>query len=145
VVSPQIVDFAILRGLFFVCRDIMVLMIYIYWVTSILLNASANILFKVSAKQGFSQLQGVQLFSFLKENSILLTGVSLFAFSTVTYFLTLRALPVSTVYPVIVGMSFVITNSIAYFYLHEKIYGLQVIGYVFIVIGVAIVFSLGTK
>jgi drug/metabolite transporter (DMT)-like permease len=49
------------------------------------------------------------------------------------------------VYPVIVGMSFVITNSIAYFYLHERITGAQVIGYVFIIIGVFIVFSLGSK
>jgi multidrug transporter EmrE-like cation transporter len=123
----------------------MIVMIYVYWIVSILLNASANIFFKVSAKGGFSPMQGFDLFSFLRENFVLLTGVSLFACSTITYFLTLRALPVSIVYPVIVGMSFVITNSIAYFYLHEKINGLQVIGYLLIIIGVATVFLFGSK
>lgn len=120
-------------------------MIYIYWVISILLNASANIFFKVSAQHGFVPLEGLHPLLFLKENIILAVGVSLFALSTVSYFLTLRALPVSTVYPVIVGMSFVITNSIAYYYLHERITGLQIIGYLFIIIGVVIVFSLGSK
>jgi multidrug transporter EmrE-like cation transporter len=120
-------------------------MIYIYWAISILLNASANIFFKVSAGRGFSPLQGANALMFLKDNILLLTGVSLFALSTVSYFLTLRALPVSVVYPVIVGMSFVITNSIAYFYLHERINGLQIAGYILIIAGVAIVFSLGSK
>lgn len=120
-------------------------MIYIYWAVSILLNASANIFFKVSAQDGFTPLNGLHVFSFIKDNIVLLTGVSLFALSTVSYFLTLRALPVSVVYPVIVGMSFVLTNSIAYFYLHEKIYGLQVIGYLFIIVGVSIVFSFSAK
>lgn len=99
----------------------------------------------MSAKHGFSAPHGLQLFSFLKENVLLLIGVSLFASSTITYFLTLRAFPVSIVYPVIVGMSFVITNSLAYYYLHEKINGLQIIGYIFIILGVVIVFSMGSK
>ncbi len=120
-------------------------MVYIYWIISILLNASANIFFKVSAKHGFVTPQGLHFFSFLKDNIILATGVSLFALSTVTYFLTLRAFPVSVVYPVIVGMSFVLTNSIAFYYLHERIVGLQVVGYIFIILGVVIVFSLGSK
>lgn len=120
-------------------------MIYIYWIISILLNASANIFFKVSAQHGFVPFEVFRPFIFLKENILLVVGVTLFALSTVTYFLTLRTLPVSTVYPVIVGMSFAITNSIAYFYLGERITGLQVIGYLFIVIGVVIVFSLGSK
>lgn len=120
-------------------------MIYIYWVISILLNAFANIFFKVSAQHGFVPLEGLHPLLFLKENIILVIGVSLFAMSTVSYFLTLRSLPVSVVYPVIVGMSFVITNLIAYYYLNERIIGLQIVGYVFIVLGVIIVFSLGAK
>lgn len=120
-------------------------MIYIYWLISILLNASANIFLKLGARHGFFSPHGINLFLFIKENMLLLTGVSLFALSTVSYFLTLRALPVSIVYPVIIGMSFVLTNGMAYFLLNEKINGLQVIGYIFIIVGVATVFSLGTK
>lgn len=124
---------------------VLCVMVYIYWAVSIALNASANILFKVSAERGFSSLRDLHLFLFLKENAILLTGVSLFAVSTVTYFLTLRAFPVSVVYPVIVGMSFVLTNSMAYFYLHEKINLMQIVGYLFIIAGVAIVFLMSSK
>lgn len=120
-------------------------MVYIYWIISIFLNASANIFFKISAQQGFIVPNGVNILLFLKENITLVMGVFLFALSTVSYFLTLRAFPVSVVYPVIVGMSFVLTNSIAYYYLHERIVGLQVVGYVFIVLGVIIVFSFGSK
>jgi multidrug transporter EmrE-like cation transporter len=120
-------------------------MIYIYWIVSILLNASANIFFKLSATKGFTYMHGYNIISFVRDNLQLFFGVSFFALSTVSYFLTLRSLPVSTVYPVIVGMSFLLTNMIAYYYLHEKIVGPQVVGYICIVIGVAIVFYWGSR
>ncbi len=119
-------------------------MIYFYWIFAFVLNATANIMLKIGARQGLS-FQDFNLFFFLKENVFFVTGALLFALSMVFYFLTLRVLPISIVYPVLVSMSIVLTNLIAYFYLHENINKLQIIGYIFIIIGIALVFIFGYK
>lgn len=119
-------------------------MIYLYLILSFSLNASANILLKIGAKNGF-RYEGLGIFDILKSNMFVIFGLSIFGLSAITYFLTLRQMPVSVAYPILVGMSFLLTNFIAYLYLNEKIYLGQMLGYVLLIAGIVIVFYFGYK
>lgn len=119
-------------------------MLYLYIILSFGMNATANILLKLGSTKGvvYQQLGIIEI---IKQNWILLSGLVLFGLSAVTYFLTLKALPVTVAYPTMVILSFLTVNIIAYFYLHEKINMIQFIGYIFMIIGLVLVFYFRTK
>lgn len=94
------------------------------------LNALANVLLKVGA---------LNASIFFKSPAALL-GVFLFAMNLFFYFLALKTVPLSTAYPIMVIMSFLIINGFAFFYFHESIHAVQIVGYGLIVVGLLLVF-----
>lgn len=102
---------------------------YVFLSLAFILNALANILLKIGAKNGF-QLN----------NFVAIAGLILFAVNVIFYFMALRTIPISTAYPVMVIMSFLIINGAAYFFLDEQIHVYQVAGYFLIVVGLILVF-----
>lgn len=98
---------------------------FLYLFIAFIFNALANIFLKLKAEQG-----------------LLASGFSalFFAANFLFYYLALRSVPLSTAYPIMVGASFLIINSYAYFFLSEKINLLQILGYMLIVSGIIVVF-----
>ena len=103
------------------------------------LNAVANILLKVGAQNGV-QYKNLNVFEIVVQNYVPILGIICFAANVVFYFLALKSVPLSTAYPTMVIMSFLIINSFAYFYFHENINLAQLAGYAFIIIGLILVF-----
>ena len=102
-------------------------MFYIYLIIAFVLNASGNIFLKLGSQQGFS-----------------IPSFSQSAMFTVTYiFLALKNIPLSTAYPVMVGMSFLIVNTTAFFLFKESVNMLQIVGYVCMVVGIILVVGYG--
>lgn len=112
-------------------------MAYLYLAVAFFLNAVANILLKLGAREGFhlSYAPTTLLFA----NWRLILGAVLFAVNVFFYFLALRALPLSIAYPAMVIASFLLINSYAIFALGESLTILQLIGYAAIVIGLFLV------
>ncbi|MBU2103724.1 hypothetical protein KKD81_02870 [Patescibacteria group bacterium] len=110
---------------------------YIALAAAFVLNAIANILLKIGSERGIL-LQG-PVGTLLAHNWAFLVGVGLFAANVLFYFLALRSLPLSTAYPVMVAMSFIIINSYAFLVFREPLTVLQAFGYVCIVVGLALV------
>jgi multidrug transporter EmrE-like cation transporter len=113
-------------------------MSYIYLTVSFILNASANIFLKSGAKAGLNT-ETYNLFFLIKNNTYTALGILFFATSSVSYFLTLKHFPISVAYPIIIAASLLLTNSIAFFFLGEKITLLQVAGYILITSGIILV------
>ncbi len=121
-------------------------MAYIYLIIAFCLNASANIILKIDAgrvhetrflPEEFS-LRGI--LNFLLDKGLFLLGIFLFALNLCFYYVSLRSMPLSLAYPIMVAMSVLIINSYANFFLGESISFVQVIGYCAIIAGVTAVF-----
>lgn len=116
---------------------------FFFLIIALILNATANILLKVGASNGI-KLGGGVVDSF-RANMVPVIGLGLFALNVVFYFLALRGIPLSTAYPIMTIMSFVIINTAAYFYLNEHINGWQLVGYGFLIVGLIFVFYFSEK
>ncbi len=101
---------------------------YLYLILAFTLNAVANILLKIGSEFGVKIT-----------NYYLFAGIALFAINIIFYFLALKNLALSTAYPIMIVMSFLIINSYAYFGFHEKISLFQIIGYILIITGLILV------
>lgn len=112
---------------------------YFYLSIAFTLNAAANIILKIGSQNGF-QLEDKNIFSLIANNYLFILGVFLFGINVIFYFLALKTIPLSTAYPAMTIMSFLIINGAAFFYLHEKINSIQIIGYIAIVVGLILVF-----
>ena len=110
----------------------------IYLTIAFTLNSIANIILKVKAQQGL-QFAGLNLWQMLTHNLLFICGLLIFAINVIFYFLALRSIPLSTAYPIMGVMCFLIINFYAYFFLSEKINTWQLIGYILVVIGVIFV------
>lgn len=99
-------------------------MAYIYLVLAFTLNATANILLKSGSEVGLKFT-----------NYYLVGGIALFAINIIFYFLALKNLALSTAYPIMIVMSFLIINAYAYFGFSEKINIFQILGYILIILG----------
>ncbi len=115
-------------------------MAYIYLILAFSLNAVASILLKLHANKGFATNNIVSL-SFITENFYFFLALFLFATNVIFYTLALSKLPLSTAYPIMVVMSFLIVNSFSFFYFKEHITSPQVIGYLMIIVGITLVVS----
>lgn len=113
---------------------------FIYLIIAFSLNSIANILLKLKARQGGFELADLNLLGLISHNFLFLAGIFLFAVNVVFYFLALRAIPLSTAYPVMTVMSFLIINSYAYFFIGEEIGMMQIVGYLFIIMGIIFIF-----
>lgn len=110
----------------------------IYLVIAFVLNSVANIILKVKSQQGLD-LANLNLWQIFTHNLLFIFGLFLFAINVLFYYLALRNIPLSTAYPVMVVMSFLIINSYAYFFLSEKINAWQLVGYFLVILGVIFV------
>lgn len=105
------------------------------------LNATANILLKVSAGH---ELALTSVRAVLSSKALLFLGMGLvtFAANVIFYYLALRSLPLSVAYPVMVGATTLMTGGAALFLFHETITFSQMCGYAFIITGITLVFAL---
>ena len=80
---------------------------YLYLILAFTLNAVANILLKIGSEFGVKIT-----------NYYLFAGIALFAINIIFYFLALKNLALSTAYPIMIVMSFLIINrlTIAWFW-----------------------------
>ncbi len=108
-------------------------------ILAFILNSAAHLLLKVGATSGL-HLQSYNPLYLVRENYIVLIGLFFFAASAACYFFVLRILPVSVAYPTIIIASVVMINLVAYFYLHESIGIWQLLGYVFLVAGICLIY-----
>ena len=119
-------------------------MVYLYLTISILLNSTANILLKFGANQGIS-FSGTNIFSLLRSNMFTFLGLTMFGLSAVSYFLTLRSVPLNIAYPVIIIFNLLLTNIAAHIYFNEKVNSLQILGYGFLLVGITFIFYFGHR
>ncbi len=114
-------------------------MSYLYLLCAFILNASGNIFLKLGASRGFdfTELSPVYLFT---HNWQFIVGCVLFILNVPFYFLALKHTPISVAYPVMVIMSFILINTYAYFFLKESISAYQLGGYLFVLIGLILIF-----
>lgn len=116
---------------------------YLYLTLAFLFNALGNILLKIGSAKGL-YLNFFPLETFLKNNIYLIIGFVFFVSNALFYFLALKHIPVSLAYPIMVTASLILVGSYAFIAGGEVFTYNHVIGYAFIVLGVAIVF-LNTK
>jgi multidrug transporter EmrE-like cation transporter len=112
---------------------------YLFLVLAFILNATANILLKIGAKDGIN-LQVFPVFDFLKNNIYLILGFTFFVLNALFYFLALKNIPISLAYPVMVTMSLIIIGTYAAVAGHEQFTNYHFVGYAFIILGVVITF-----
>ena len=117
-------------------------MFYIYLIIAFVLNASGNIFLKLGSQQGFS-IPSFSPIVLLTSNWQFIIGCLLFVLNVPFYFLALKNIPLSTAYPVMVGMSFLIVNTTAFFLFKESVNMLQIVGYVCMVVGIILVVGYG--
>lgn len=111
-------------------------MAYAYLAIAFLMNASANVLLKLAASSGFT-------FRMLLERwtaPVWEAGIAalLFGGNLIFYLLALRSLPLSTAYPIMIAMTFLIVTG-ASFALGERISLLHLLGLGAIALGIALV------
>lgn len=117
-------------------------MFYIYLVIAFILNASGNIFLKLGSRTGFN-LSSFSPIALFVSNWQFILGCFLFVLNVPFYFLALRNIPLSTAYPIMVGMSFFIVNMSAFFLFKESVHVLQILGYVCMVGGIILVVAYG--
>jgi multidrug transporter EmrE-like cation transporter len=108
---------------------------FAYLAIALTLNSVANILLKKGASSG-----GISNIAALLQNYYFLGGVALFALNVIFYFLALRAIPLSTAYPIMVATSFLLVNGYAHWFLAERVNAFQLAGYTLVVAGILCVF-----
>lgn len=113
-------------------------MALLYLSLAFVLNALANVLLKIGAREGI-ELGSYSPVTFVASNWQLTLGVMIFSANVLFYFLALRELPLSIAYPTMVVMSFIIVNGYALYGLGETITPLQIAGYIAIIAGLALV------
>lgn len=113
-------------------------MAYLLLICAFSLNAAANILLKLGSGQGLVW-HGVSPLGLVVANWQLLLGCLCFLGNMLCYFMALRSLPISTAYPVMVIMSFLLIGSFAWLVLKEPISLLQWVGYGAMILGLLLV------
>ena len=112
-------------------------MAYLFLVAAFSLNAAGNILLKIGSLRGLTT-QG-SIVSLLTQNWQFVAGIFVLALNALIYALALRTVPLSMAYPIMVVMSFIIINAYALTALGEHLTLVQALGYVCIVLGLALV------
>lgn len=117
-------------------------MFYLYLTVAFILNACGNIFLKLGSREGFN-LTSLAPVTLLVSNWQFILGCLLFILNVPFYFLALRNIPLSTAYPIMVGMSFLIVNVTTLFLFKESIHMLQIFGYICMVVGIILVVAYG--
>ncbi len=110
---------------------------YLYLCFAFVLNGVANILLKNGSKS--SLVWDATFKEIIFNNWQTLLGLIIFASNIIFYYLALKSLPLSIAYPIMVAASFIIVNLYSYLVIKETIVMTQLIGYLFIILGVILV------
>lgn len=110
-----------------------------YLTLAFLANSVANVLLKIGADRGVFLDFSAGIVRLLYANVYSVAGIALFAVNVCFYIAALRGLPLSFAYPIMVGMTFLITNSAAILLLHEPVGWQHILGYVLILGGITLV------
>ncbi len=110
---------------------------YLFLILAFVFNASANILLKVSSSKGFSFSNLLQL-KFSIGEIYFITALLCFGVNLCFYVVALAKIPLSTAYPVMVGMTFLITLFVSTL-LGEKMSNIHILGILLILSGLILV------
>lgn len=114
------------------------IMQYVFLILAFVINATASILLKLDASSKHESI-GALGWQGLLSYKFFFLGILAFAVNVIFYWLSLKVIPLSVAYPVMVAGSFIIVNLFAAILFHENISFVQLIGYLFILIGALIV------
>jgi len=115
---------------------------YIALAFALVTNACANILIKTGMKGGLPQGAGVSgIVRGILLNPIVVAGVVLFGLQMVFYAYALSRIPLSTAYPLMTSVGFLIVVTASVVMLNETLSLIQVLGLILIMAGVAMVAS----
>ncbi|HEY4513812.1 MAG TPA: hypothetical protein VJH69_00625 [Candidatus Paceibacterota bacterium] len=113
---------------------------YLFLILAFSLNAAANILLKIAATSGFS-FSSLFAMQWNRAHLIALGAVILFAGNLAAYLLALEKIPLTVGYPVMIGMTFVLTVGFAS-YFGERLSLIQLAGLLLILVGIFMVVRL---
>lgn len=114
---------------------------YVLLLAAVAVNALANVLLKTASAKGVSWSLESGVFALAARNGLLLVALAVFAVNVLLYFAALRALPLSVAYPIMVAGTFVLVNGASALMLRESVAPMQLVGYLLIVAGVALVLA----
>jgi multidrug transporter EmrE-like cation transporter len=114
---------------------------YVLLLSAVAVNALANVLLKMASAKGVSWSLEGGLLALVARNGLLLVALAVFAANVLLYFAALRSLPLSVAYPIMVAGTFVLVNGAGALMLREAVAPAQLLGYLLIVLGVALVLA----
>jgi len=115
-------------------------MAYIFLAGAFIFNALGTVLIKLVATDSAPGL----LSGIPRLGIFIMSGIALvinFGF----YFLALRTLPISVAYPILVGMTFLLSVTAAVWFLGETVTLWHVLGFLFVLAGVVMISVLGAR
>ncbi len=114
---------------------------YALLLAAVAVNALANVLLKMASAKGVSWSLEGGVFALAAKNGLLIVALLVFAANVLLYFAALRSLPLSVAYPIMVAGTFVLVNGASALMLRESVAPMQLVGYLLIVAGVALVLA----
>lgn len=103
---------------------------------AITFNATANILIKVGMNKVGETESILELAKKAVVQPQLIAGIFSFIMAFVSYSYILTKLNLNIAYPIMVSMGLVIVVIVSYFWLHESINIIQIVGFILIIAGV---------
>lgn len=103
------------------------------------LNATASVLLKLGVSHGVDLSLADGVVALVTRNGSIILGLFLFALNVLVYVAALRLLPLSTAYPIMTALSFIIVGTVSVLLLGEEVTLLKGVGYVVILLGILMV------
>jgi multidrug transporter EmrE-like cation transporter len=113
-------------------------MAIVFLVLAFIINAFASVFLKLNTVKGVG-FKNVTVLSLITGNIYLWLALFLFAANVVFYYLALRAIPLSVAYPVMVVGTFLIVSASSILVFKESLNGIQIIGYILVIVGITLV------
>lgn len=113
----------------------------IFLITALTLNAAANVLMRVGARN-MPALEGLSLIDkglAVAGNWALVLGLIFFASNVLFYILALRKINISVAYPIMTAGGLLIISVVSWFALGERLTNLQIGGIFVIAVGIAMI------
>lgn len=112
---------------------------YFFLIVSFTLNGIANLILRhASLNEPALNIKDLNL-AFIGDHKWFIFGLTLFASNIFFYMIALRYFSVSVAYPIMVAMTLIIVATGAHFLFKENISGVQLLGYVLLIIAVYLV------
>ena len=114
---------------------------YVFLVTALVFNATANILMKLGARRldGLEGLSPVDKIWALATNPFLVIGIVLFASNVLFYIVALKRINLSVAYPIMASGGVLVIAAFSVFYLRETLHLFQMVGVGCIAVGIFLV------